>query len=196
MLTMISNPQSHTHHLLNRDGTAALCRKNITPYTWTTQYGTHRATYEVHGEALRRSTHTHRVTCLGCQRKLAKLTAEAFDAAAVQDAARTAELDNHVDHRIHNVAEAFAAARSEQAARFAGPGARILVADEGGCLAVSVDSGFGLRLAATVPTGSRAAYPEAVKRGMDEACRKVAGVVAEYRRMYPDALVIGWTPLR
>jgi len=95
MLTMISSPQAQAHHLLNRDGTAALCRKNITPYTWTTartttsRTTTMRATYEVHGEALRRSTHTHRVTCLACQRKLTKITAEAFDAATAEDPSHT-----------------------------------------------------------------------------------------------------------
>lgn len=88
MLTMISNPEGQ-HHALNREGTAAVCRKNITPYTWTTRFGTQRATYEVHGEALRRSTHAHRVTCLGCQRRLAKITAEAFDAATAEDPSHT-----------------------------------------------------------------------------------------------------------
>lgn len=85
MLTMISNPDS-AHHALNREGTAALCRKNITPYTWTTlRNTTESATYEVHGEPFRRSTHAHRVTCLGCQRKLTRITAEAFDAATAED---------------------------------------------------------------------------------------------------------------
>lgn len=88
MLTMISNPDS-AHHALNREGTAALCRKNITPYTWTTlRNTTESATYEVHGEPFRRSTHAHRVTCLACQRKLTKITAEAFGAAGA-DQART-----------------------------------------------------------------------------------------------------------
>jgi hypothetical protein len=117
MLTMIANPETNTHHVLNREGAAALCRKNITPYSWTTPHaGTQRATYEVHGEALRRSTHAHRVTCLPCQRKLAKLTADAFGPAVAHDAARTAELNNHVDARVFSVADAEAEAHEMSAA--------------------------------------------------------------------------------
>lgn len=68
----------------------------------------------------------------------------------------------------------------------------ITVRDEDGYFSITVDRGFGPRLAATVPTGNRAAYPEAIERGMAEAREKVTAIVDDQVRICPDAVVVGW----
>lgn len=68
----------------------------------------------------------------------------------------------------------------------------ITVRDEDGYFSITVDRGFGPRLAATVPTGNRAAYSEAIERNMAEARGKVTAIVDDQVRICPDAVVVGW----
>lgn len=87
MITTMTGQHGYTFHAINRDGTAALCRANLTPRTWpttssTTGYAV--ALYRLPGDPFSRSCSRERVNCLACQRKLAKITAEAFDAAALE----------------------------------------------------------------------------------------------------------------
>ena len=80
MMTMRTSALTDTVHMLNRDGTAALCRVNLTPYTFTEYHGVPaQAVYQLDGRDLQRSSSFRRPNCLACARKLAKLLAEAHD---------------------------------------------------------------------------------------------------------------------
>lgn len=96
MITLDANGAGRTFHATNREGTAALCRSNITPHSWvvrdsyTGSVTRSFALFPLSGDSFKRSCDYRRVNCLSCQRKLVKLTGEAFDAATREDAARPA----------------------------------------------------------------------------------------------------------
>jgi hypothetical protein len=145
MLTTIVGHAGYTNHAVNRDGTAALCRESLKPRMWPV-YGndglhSHDAVsiHELPGDELGRAADVHRVDCQSCLRKLAKITAEAFDAASAYDTKRSAELDNHVDSRIFNVAEAFDAAIMENATHAPEPTAEQIVRALNGALTATVE---------------------------------------------------------
>lgn len=94
MITLQSSPSSHTFHVANRDGSAALCRSNIVPHSWVVRDSfdggarTSFALYSLSGDSFERSCDYRRVSCLSCQRKLAGLVVGAFVEASRVDAAR------------------------------------------------------------------------------------------------------------
>ncbi len=63
------------------------------------------------------------------------------------------------------------------------------IADEGGVFVLTMTHLGSERLVATVPTGSRAAYPEAIARGLAEANVKVDAHIASYRTVYANLVV-------
>ena len=74
-LTMKTSPHTDTHHALDRSGTHALCRSNLTPHTWLTRGDSDEmversAIYRQSGDTFKRSCSRSRVNCRGCQRKL------------------------------------------------------------------------------------------------------------------------------
>lgn len=76
-LTIKTSPHTDTHHALDRSGTRALCRSNLTPHTWLTRGDSDEmversAIYRQSGDTFKRSCSRSRVNCLGCQRKLAQ----------------------------------------------------------------------------------------------------------------------------
>lgn len=85
-LTMKTSAHTDTHHALDRSGTHALCRSNLSPYTWKVgQWAPDQqersAIYRQSGDTFTRSCSRSRVNCLACQRKLAKELAYAMETA-------------------------------------------------------------------------------------------------------------------
>jgi hypothetical protein len=88
MITTLAGSAGHTFHVLNRAGTAALCRSNLTPRTFpkydadgkVTEHTT--ALYRMPGDSFTRSCNQQRANCLACQNKLAKEIDAAWTLAA------------------------------------------------------------------------------------------------------------------
>lgn len=91
-ITTLAGQHGWTNHAINRDGTATMCRASLRPRTFPV-YGGDRvvhavALHNVPGDPFKRSCDRNRVNCLACQRKLAKVTADAFDAASSEGSGR------------------------------------------------------------------------------------------------------------
>jgi hypothetical protein len=86
-ITTLAGQSGWTHHAINRDGTAALCRANLKPRTFPNYdadgkiEGHWVALHEVPGDPFERSCDRNRVNCLACARKLAKILDAAYPVA-------------------------------------------------------------------------------------------------------------------
>ena len=91
-ITTLAGQHGWTNHAINRDGTATMCRASLRPRTFPVYAGdrvVHAvALHNVSGDPFKRSCDRNRVNCLACQRKLAKVTADAFDAASSEESGR------------------------------------------------------------------------------------------------------------